>query len=61
MHPLPLNVRGGRTYPLWDTVIILSNVDPNDWWGGIHRESMEFKRRITSVVHKVNSAAAPQP
>lgn len=49
-HQIPLETKGGFAYPMWTKVWILSNDHPDTWWGGMHRDSSEFKRRVTKMI-----------
>lgn len=42
-HPLPLNVKNGRTFAMWEQVYITSNVNPGNWYATIGEN---LKRRI---------------
>lgn len=42
-HPLPLNVKNGRTFARWTKIYITSNVVPRKWYLKIYEN---FKRRI---------------
>lgn len=50
-HSMLVENKGGGSYALWTKVIICSNIDPDDWWQGAHKDKMDFKRRINKITH----------
>lgn len=54
-YAFQLQVKGGFTWKAWDTVIITSNYEPNEWYNKDITKDEGFRRRIKYVEHFENT------